>query len=315
MTSDHTQHRNSSYGLDESELSLAVHDKSRIDVDALDAKLEAIERELGEPSYSAPGVRIFGGDCLDLMDRLVRRRIAPFDLTVTSPPYNIGKEYETHLPVTEYIKWCGEWIDAVFSITMPRGAFWLNLGYLQIDGRAKAIPIPYLLWDKVPFYLLQEIVWNYGAGVAARKTFSPRNEKFLWYVKDPNHYTFNLDSIRDPDVKYPQSKRNGKLRTNPLGKNPTDVWQIPKITSGANRSSKERTTHPAQFPTAVVERIVKGCSVIGDLVLDPFIGSGTVAEVCMRNGRACVGIEIEPRYVELAAQRLEVARTQAPLFR
>ena len=74
-----------------------------------------------------------------------------------------------------------------------RGAFWLNLGYLSIRDRAKAIPISYLLWDKVPFYLIQEVVWNYGAGVAGSKFFSPRNQKFLWYVKNQYKYTFNLD--------------------------------------------------------------------------------------------------------------------------
>jgi adenine-specific DNA-methyltransferase len=74
-----------------------------------------------------------------------------------------------------------------------RGAFWLNLGYLSIRDRAKAIPISYLLWDKVPFYLIQEVVSNCGAGVAGSKFFSPRNQKFLWYVKNQYKYTFNLD--------------------------------------------------------------------------------------------------------------------------
>ena len=292
----------------------AVSPHSQLDSSGLDAKVAAIQDHLGEPCYSAPGIRIFNGDCLKVLRQLASKGLETFDLTVTSPPYNIGKEYETRLTISEYVSWCAEWIDSVFTITAPGGAFWLNVGYLQLAGRAKAIPIPYLLWDKVPFYLLQEIVWNYGAGVASRKTFSPRNEKFLWYVKDPARYTFNLDRIRDPNVKYPKSKKHGKLRSNPLGKNPTDVWQIPKVTSGEHRSSKERTKHPAQFPIAVIERIIKGCTNPGDLVLDPFMGSGTVAEVCMRNGRACIGIEIEPQYVAIAAQRLDAVRMEMPLF-
>ena len=73
-----------------------------------------------------------------------------------------------------------------------RGAFWLNLGYLSIRG-AKAIPISYLLWDKMPFYLIQEVIGNYGAPVAGSKFFSPRNQKLLWYVKNQDKYTFNLD--------------------------------------------------------------------------------------------------------------------------
>ena len=123
---------------------------------------------------------------------------------------------------------------------------------------------------------MQEIIWHYKAGVSAKKYFSPRNEKYLWYVKNPNQYTFNLDSIRNLDVKYPNQKKNGKLRCNPLGKNPTDVWDILKVTSGDSRSSNERVNHPAQFPLAVLDRIVKACSDTGDLVFDPFIGSGSV---------------------------------------
>jgi adenine-specific DNA-methyltransferase len=154
-------------------------------------------------------------------------------------------------------------------------------------------------------YLIQEIVWNYGAGVASRRSFSPRNEKFLWYVKDPRHYSFNQDEVRDLNVKYPNQKKHGKIKVNPLGKNPTDVWQIPKVTSGTNRASKERTPHPAQFPLALVDRIIKSCSRPGDIVFDPFIGSGTSAEAALRNGRLAVGIEIEKRYLDVARRRIE----------
>ena len=67
------------------------------------------------------------------------------------------------------------WLSEIYRITLSTGAFWFNLGYLSIPNRAKAIPIPYLIWDKIHFYLIQEIVWNYGAGVAGKKFFSPRN--------------------------------------------------------------------------------------------------------------------------------------------
>ena len=100
--------------------------------------------------------------------------------------------------------------------------------------------------------------------------------------------------MRDPNVKYPRQKKNGKLKCNPLGKNPTDVWHIPKVTSGTNRSSKERMPHPAQFPMAVVERIIRACSNPGDVVFDPFVGSGSLIEAALRNGRQAVGFEIRP---------------------
>jgi len=128
-------------------------------------------------------------DCLEALKLLPDKFV---DLTLTSGPYNIGKEYEKSLVLDEYLNWCEQWIAEVYRVTIDRGAFGLNLGYLSIRG-AKAIPISYLLWDKVPFYLIQEIVGNYRAGVAGSKFFSPRNQKLLWYVKNQYKYTFNLD--------------------------------------------------------------------------------------------------------------------------
>ena len=261
-----------------------------------------IDSALGPAAYSAPGVRLYRQDCVVGMKALPAEILG---LTVTSPPYNIGKEYETTLELDAYLDWSEEWIGNVFRLTAPAGAFWLNLGYVPKQNVARAIPLPYLLWDRIPFYLMQEIVWHYGAGVAAKAAFSPRNEKFLWYVKDSRRYTFNLDDVRDPNVKYPNQKKNGKLKCNPLGKNPTDVWLAPKVTSGTDRASPERTEHPAQFPVAVIERIVKACSNRGDVVLDPFMGSGTTALVAVQLGRPVIGFELSARYVEIAIRRLD----------
>lgn len=257
---------------------------------------------LGTPYFQKDGCAIYLSDC---QDSLVQLDFPLADLTVTSPPYNIGKVYEEKRPLADYLEWCANWIAEIYRLTKPNGSFWLNLGYLTIPQKAKAIPISYLLWDRVPFYLIQEVVWHYGAGVAGKKFFSPRNEKFLWYVKDSQNYTFNLDAVRDPDVKYPNQKKNGRLKVNPLGKNPGDVWQFPKVTSGRNRSAKERTPHPAQFPEAIVERIIKASSNEGDIILDPFLGSGTTAVVAQRLNRRVIGFEIQEAYCEIAANRLQ----------
>lgn len=265
-------------------------------------RFENVVELLGEPYFRAPSIALYQGDCVELMGRLGPVGV---DLTVTSPPYNIGKEYEQPLSLDEYVAWSETWIKNVYEVSAEDAAFWLNLGYVGIDGLGKAIPLPYLLWNRTPFFLLQEIVWNYGAGVASRKTFSPRNEKFLWFVKDPHNYHFDLDAVRDPQVKYPNQKKNGKLKCNPLGKNPSDVWQAPKVTSGSNRSSKERTDHPAQFPKAVVERIVKAASAPGDLVLDPFMGSGTTAEVAVGLERLVIGFELRSDYLDIAVKRVQ----------
>jgi adenine-specific DNA-methyltransferase len=264
--------------------------------------LRDFTNRLGKPYFQAPNCVIYNADCLSLLSKLPENCL---DLTVTSPPYNIGKEYETAMPLKSYLDWCEKWISELYRLTKTEGAFWLNLGYLSIPNKAKAIPISYLLWDRIPFYLIQEIIWNYGAGVAGRKFFSPRNEKFLWYVKDESNYTFNLDDVRDPNVKYPNQKKNGKIKVNPNGKNPTDVWAFPKVTSGQNRASKERTAHPAQFPMAVVERIIRATSDLNNVVLDPFIGSGTTAVAALSLGRQIIGFEIREDYCELAAHRID----------
>lgn len=266
----------------------------------IDMLTEIVER-LGKPYFSSPNCLIYNMDCIEGMTALQKGAI---NLAITSPPYNIGKEYESAMEIEEYIGWCSTWLQQVARLIADNGAFWLNLGYTPISDRGKAIPIPYLLWDKVPMFLQQEVVWNYGAGVAGKRFFSPRNEKFLWYLKNSDSYTFNLDQIRDPNVKYPNQKKNGKIKVNPIGKNPSDVWEFPKVTSGAGRASKERTPHPAQFPIAVIDRIILGCSNPNDLIMDPFLGSGTTAAVAIRRGRYCVGFEIRKDYCDIACERL-----------
>lgn len=272
-----------------------------------------VKQRLGTPAYERGGIVIYRGDCLKLM----RELSAPaFDLAVTSPPYNIGKEYEQERCQTDYLVWSEQWLREVARLVRLDGSFWLNLGYSPCSKRGKAVPLAYLLWNKVPMFLMQEIVWHYGAGVAARKSFSPRNEKFLWYVRNPDNYVFNLDAVRDPNVKYPKQKKNGRLKCNPLGKNPSDVWQFAKVTSGRDRSSPERTPHPAQFPLRVIDRIVKACSNRGNLVFDPFLGSGTTAVAAARNGRDALGFEIRGDYIDIAVKRVEreFARQSSQLF-
>lgn len=265
-------------------------------------KLRAVRDIVGKPYYENSNVLLYKMDCLEFMKKMNK----PFiDLTVTSPPYNIGKEYEKVKSTEEYINWSQSWMEEIYRITKTNGAFWLNLGYFIVPQKGHAVPIPYLLWDKSQFYLLQEIVWSYGAGVSAYKIFSPRNEKYLWYVKNRHDYTFNLDEIRDKEVKYPKQKKNGKLKVNPNGKNPTNVWSIPKVTSGKGRSSHDRTPHPAQSPLAVIDRIVRSCSNKNNIIFDPFLGSGTVALSAIMNKRYAIGCEIKSNYLDMAIDRIE----------
>jgi adenine-specific DNA-methyltransferase len=260
-----------------------------------------IKNRLGNPYFENEFGLIYNMDCVEGLKKLEKLEI---DATITSPPYNIGKEYEKIMSLDNFISWLSEIGGLTYNATKYNGALLLNVGYLEVLNKGRAVPIPYLLWDKMEFYLHQEIIWNYGAGVSAKKYLSPRNEKVLWYIKDKDNYTFNLDSIRDPNVKYPNQKKNGKLRCNTLGKNPSDVWQIAKVTSGANRSSVERMPHPAQFPEDLIKRMVLGFTNPNDMILDPFMGSGTTAKVAMENNRKFLGFEIREDYCNTIEKRL-----------
>ena len=270
---------------------------------------QLLSKAIGPPTYSDSGFLLYCGDCCELLSNLERSGFF-IDLTVTSPPYNIGKEYETPMSLNEYVDWCSKWMTQIYRITQRKGAFWLNVGYLAVKGRGLNVPIPYLIWDKSPFYLLQEVVWKYGAGVTTKKCLTPRNEKWLFFVKDNKEYTFNLDDIRDPNVKYPNQRKNGKYRCNPLGKNPSDVWEFPKVTTGIKRSSRERTGHPAQFPLQVVERIVRASSNALEIVFDPFAGSCSAGLAAVGLGRIFLGIEIESKYCQMAIDRYEKYRRE-----
>lgn len=268
----------------------------------MNCNFENIIEQIGEPIYRGERFAIFNDDSLQLLLKVPEKSI---NLIFTSPPYNIGKSYEKIMPISDYIAWTEKWISLTHNIVVENGAFLLNVGYVSIEDVAHAIPIPYLIWDKIPYYLQQEIIWNYGAGVACKKYLSPRNEKLLWYVKNKDNYTFNLDDIRDPNVLYPNQKKHGRLRNNSIGKNPSDVWQIAKVTSGANRSSKERCNHPAQFPLDLCERVIKGFSNQGEIVLDPFLGSGSSMECALKNQRFCIGFELKKEYCDIAFERVK----------
>ena len=263
---------------------------------------------LGAPYYADDKYVLF---CVDTLESQKWLPSGIFDLVITSPPYNIGKEYESIMSVADYVTWTECWTTETCRLIAWNGALLLNLGYISIESKGRAVPLPYLLWDKIPLYLNQEIVWNYSAGVACKNYLSPRNEKILWYVKDKDHYVFNLDAIRDMNVKYPNSKRHGKPRVNTLGKNPSDVWEIAKVTTGTGRSSAERTAHPCQFPADLINRLVLGFSQEGNIVFDPFAGSGTTIESCIKHNRYCVGFELREAYCDIAVRRIKEYREQS----
>lgn len=257
----------------------------------MDLKFKADDS--GELSY-----RAYHGDVLNIADIVESESV---DLVVTSPPYNIGKEYEDILASSDYLSFSDEWISEMDRIVSQSGTFWLNIGFYKESDDRQYIPWEYELYprikEKTSFSLVQQVIWHYKAGLNCKLRFSPKKETWLYYVKDLDDYVFNLDDVRVPH-KYPNQSKNGELKVNPNGKNPGDVWDIPKVTSGKNRSSPERTDHPAQFPEDVIERIIQVSTNPGDLVVDPFLGSGTTMKVARDLGRSCIGVELHEGYLD-----------------
>ena len=136
-----------------------------------------------------------------------------------------------------------------------------------------------------------------------KNRFSGRHETLLWFTKT-DEYKFNLDSVRVPQ-KYPNKKhykgeKKGQLSGNPLGKNPGDVWDITNV----KHNHPEKTEHPCQFPIELVSRCIKSMTDIGDVVMDPFLGSGTTAVSAIQEERNWIGIEKDERYCEIAERRI-----------
>jgi adenine-specific DNA-methyltransferase len=253
-----------------------------------------LRRVIGPPRVDTENAALWHGDAFDHL-RLLPDASIP--LVLTSPPYNIGKPYDERRTTEAYIAWCASWLAEIARVLTPDGAAWINLGYVSVPGRGTAVPIPYLLWPHLGLHLVQEVVWCQPNGVACRRRLSPRNEKLLWLVKDPKAYRFDLDSIRDPNLAYPNQSRR-----HPLGKNPGDVWPIPRVAAG--RRSPERTDHPAQMPLALARRVLLASSRQGDMTLDPFAGSGSTLIAAAALGRVGVGFETRDDYCHIAQERL-----------
>ena len=238
------------------------------------------------------------------------RKIADneFKLIVTSPPYNLGKPYENKLSVDEYLSVHRKVISECVRTLHPQGSLCWQVGNFVRKG--EIIPLDTLLY---PIFLGHDlklrnrIVWHFGHGLHCTKRLSGRYETINWWTKS-EEYTWNLDSIRVP-AKYPRKKyykgpKKGQLSGNPLGKNPSDVWEIPNV----KNNHPEKTIHPCQFPVELVERLVLSMTDLGDSVFDPFMGVGSSVVAALMHGRRAFGCDIIPEYVEIAHQRVEELR-------
>ncbi len=228
-------------------------------------------------------------------------------LVVTSPPYNIGKEYEKKISIEKYIEQQEEIITQCVRVLKPQGSICWQVGNHVKNGEIFPLDIMlYPIFTKLGLKLRNRIVWHFEHGLHCSKRFSGRYETIMWYSKSDN-YTFNLDPVRVPQ-KYPNKKhfkgpKAGQLSCNPLGKNPGDLWVIPNV----KNNHVEKTIHPCQFPVELIERLVLSMTNEGDIVLDPFVGVGSSIIASVLNNRIGIGAEIMDEYVEIARKRINEA--------
>jgi adenine-specific DNA-methyltransferase len=229
-------------------------------------------------------------------------------LIVTSPPYNIGKSYESRSTLTEYVAAQAQVISECVRLLGRTGSICWQVGNHVDKGEIFPLDmVLYPIFREHGLHLRNRIVWHFEHGLHCNNRLSGRHETILWFTKTEN-YTFNLDPIRVPS-KYPGKKyfkgpKVGQLSGNPLGKNPGDVWIFPNV----KFNHVEKTIHPCQFPIELVERLVLSLTNPGDSVLDPYMGVGTSVVAAILNDRVGYGCDVEKEYVDIAWERVRDVR-------
>ena len=244
-------------------------------------------------------------------------------LIITSPPYNIGKEYETATSLSEYLEHLKPILRETARVLAQDGSICWEVGNYIDPNTSEIYPLDiyyYPIFKGLGLQLRNRIIWHFGHGLQCEKRFSGRYETILWFSKTDN-YTFNLDDVRIPS-KYPGKRaykgaNKGKLSGNPRGKNPEDLWEatverlyddwdsciwdVPNVKS----RHPEKTIHPCQFPVELVERCVLALTNENDIVYDPFSGVGSSLIAALKNGRRAYGTELMQEYIEIGNERIK----------
>lgn len=230
------------------------------------------------------------------------------DLILTSPPYNIGKSYEKRSSLDQYVKDQAQVISECVRLLSPMGSICWQVGNHVQKGEIFPLDIVlYHLFKDHGLKLRNRIVWHFEHGLHCRRRLSGRYETILWFTKGDD-YKFNLDPIRVPS-KYPNKRyykgpKAGQLSSNPLGKNPGDMWVFPNV----KNNHVEKTAHPCQFPVELVERLVLSLTDKGDRVFDPYMGVGSTVIGALMHGREGYGCDVAKDYVDIAWERVHALR-------
>ncbi|WUH93456.1 site-specific DNA-methyltransferase [Streptomyces sp. NBC_00433] len=241
------------------------------------------------------------GDCFEWLRTLPDKSV---DTIISSPPYNIGKSYESRAELSAYLDIQKLVLGECARVLKDTGSIFWQVGVYA--DRGVHIPLDVRFFPILEDFGLiprNRIVWVRPHGLHAKNKFSARHETILWFSRG-EEYKFNLDEIRVPQ-KYQNKKswrgeNKGELTCNPLGKNPGDIWLFQNV----KHNHEEQTVHPAQFPEDMVSRMLLATTKPGDVVLDPYMGTGTVAVVARDHDRNYLGAELDPGYHAIALQRL-----------
>jgi len=229
-------------------------------------------------------------------------------LIITSPPYNIGKTYEKKSTLDKYIQEQAQTISECVRILHPQGSLCWQVGNHVQKG--EIFPLDLVLYHVFKDHglkLRNRIIWHFEHGLHCKNRLSGRYETIMWFTKS-DEYTFNLDPIRVPS-KYPNKKyykgpKAGQLSSNPLGKNPGDIWIFPNV----KNNHVEKTAHPCQFPVELVERLVLSLTNAGDKVFDPYMGVGSAVVAALKHDREGYGCDVVQEYVDIAWERVHQLR-------
>lgn len=235
--------------------------------------------------------KVYLGDCIKIMGEFPENCI---DLVFADPPFNIGIKYDIYndqRSYNDYYDWSKQWISQIYRILKKTGSIYIAIG----DEFAAEINI---ILKQTGFHFRNWIVWYYTFGQNQRKKFSRSHTHILYFTKNKEKFTFNSDAIRIPSAR--QIKYSDR-RANPKGKVPDDVWEFSRVCG----TFKERIgDHPCQMPENLLERIIKTSSRVGDVVLDPFSGTGTTAAVAKKLKRKYITIETSENYYNITTKRL-----------
>lgn len=227
------------------------------------------------------------GDAIEEMKKLPDRTIR---LIVTDPPYNLNKNYgnnQDKLEFDAYIDFSRQWLTEAKRVLTDDGTIYVFMGMRYISY------IFNILEQELNMTFNSWITWFYTQGIGKTKGFSPRHDDILMFTKSSKNFVFHLDNIRVPQKFY-------RSVNNMRGANPGNVWEF----SHMHYCNKNRKKHPTQKPEGLYERMILASSDPGDVVLDPFVGSGTALRVCQQTDRSGIGFDMNPEYVAMTKERL-----------